>query len=61
MDEELNTTASYVIPTEIKERIDQMAKEQDKNSSQIMRQILREHFGRLDAYKKAAQTAKVAA
>lgn len=61
MAEELNRTASYVIPTELKERIDAMAKEGDLSSSQVMRQIVRDYFQRLDAVKKTAHSLKVPA
>ena len=48
MDNELET-AAYYIPSSIKARIDQEAKKQDLNSSQLVRRILADYFVRLDA------------
>lgn len=51
-------TSSYTIPTDIKDRIDQMAKDQDLNASQVVRRIFREYFERLDAEEKQSKTRK---
>lgn len=50
-----NITASYTIPSDFKERIDQMARDEDLNSSQVVRRIFREYFERLDAEKKTGR------
>ena len=52
-------TASYTIPTDIKDRIDQMAKDQDLNASQVVRRILREHFVAIDAEAKQSKSRKL--
>ena len=55
MPDEVLVPAAYTLPKELKKRIELMASEQDLNPSQLVRRILREHFERLDAERKAAK------
>jgi len=46
-DDEL-VPAAFTIPAQLKARIEREAKEQDRNASQVVRRILREHFEHVD-------------
>lgn len=59
MDNELET-AAYYIHSSIKARIDQEAKRQDLNSSQLVRRILADYFARLDVERKLSEMDRAA-
>ena len=50
-------TASFTIPADHKDRIEQIAKSQDLNASQVVRRILADHFAKLDAEKAEKESA----
>lgn len=54
------TTAAYVLPVWQKERIKQLAKDEDRSESAVMRRILTEYFEREAATPAKAPNGKTA-
>lgn len=50
--------AAYTIPAQLKARIEREAKGQDRNASQVVRRILREHFEQVDQSKTTEAAAQ---